>query len=62
MSKKVNTQLEITSFKTWSFGEYKITQYKKYFFVVCKGGQDIWNTKTLRGAVKFARNHSKSAK
>lgn len=57
MSKKTKNMLELNSFKNWQYGNYKITQYKRFMFIVSIDGKDVGQTKTLRGAVKYAANH-----
>jgi hypothetical protein len=60
MATKNKNRLQINSFKTWTYGNYTITQYKRLMFIISTEQKDIWQTKTLRKAVKWSDEHAKS--
>ncbi len=63
MAKTTNKPvLQLNSFKSWQYGSYKITQYRPFMFIISRENKDIWQTISLKRALKYVFAHEKSTK
>lgn len=59
---KTETILQLGSFKCWQFGNYTITQYRPFLFIISRENKNIWQTMTLRGALRYLKKYDKANK